>query len=54
MGSYETLAATVKDALQILWVLQKQCAQQGYTELILRNPKTDVEKFVLDYEVKGA
>ena len=51
-GSYESLAATMKDSLQILRVLQ-QCAQQGYTELIVRNPETDAEKVVLDYEVNG-
>ena len=44
-GSYESLAATVKDSLQILRVLQ-QCTQQGYTELIVRNPETDAEKVV--------
>ena len=44
-GEYESLAATVKDSLQILRVLQ-QCAQQGYTELIVRNPETDAEKVV--------
>ena len=48
-GDYESLAATVKDALQILWVLQRE-AQKGYTEFIVRNPKTDSEKIVLDYE----
>lgn len=51
-GEYASMADTVKDSLQILWVLQK-AAKQGYTELILRNPKTDAEKVVLDYEVKG-
>ena len=51
-GGYSSLAETVKDSLQILWVLQKQ-AKQGYTELIVRNPKTDAEKVVLDYEANG-
>ena len=51
-GSYESLAATVKDALQILWVIQRE-AKKGYTELIVRNPKTDGEKVVLDYENNG-
>ena len=49
-GSYESSAATVKDSLQILRVLQ-QCAQQGYTELIVRNPETDAEKGVLDHQI---
>ena len=49
-GGYESLAATVKDSLQILQVLQ-QCTQQGYTELIVRNPETDAEKVVLDYQI---
>ena len=52
-GGYESLAATVKDSLQILWTIQK-AAKQGYTELTIRNPKTDAEKVVLDYEVKEA
>ena len=52
-GDYSSLADTVKDSLQILWVLQKE-AKQGYTELIVRNPNTDTEKVILDYEVKAA
>ena len=52
-GGYATLADTVKDSLQILWAIQKG-AKQGYTELILRNPKTDNEKIVLDYPTKEA
>ena len=51
-GGYESLAATVKDALQILWVLQRE-AKKGYTELIIRNPRTDAEKVVLDYQTNG-
>ena len=51
-GLYDSLAETVKDSLQILWVLQKE-SKQGYTELIVRNPKTDAEKVVLDYEANG-
>ena len=51
-GGYDTLAATVKDALQILWAIQRE-AKKGYSELIVRNPKTDGEKAVLDYEVNG-
>lgn len=52
-GLYDSLAETVKDSLQILRVLQQQ-AQQGYTELIVRNPSTDQEKVVLDYPTKEA
>ena len=51
-GGYDTLAATVKDALQILWAIQRE-AKKGYSELIVRNPKTDGEKVVLDYETSG-
>lgn len=52
-GGYASLAETVKDSLQILWAIQKG-AKQGYTELILRNPKTDSEKVVLDYSIEEA
>ena len=52
-GGYTSLAEMVKDSLQILWAIQKG-AKQGYTELILRNPKTDNEKIVLDYPTKEA
>ena len=51
-GRYDSLAETVKDSLQILWAIQRE-AKQGYTELIVRNPETDGEKVVLDYEVNG-
>ena len=51
-GRYDSLADTVKDSLQILWVLQRE-AKKGYTELIVRNPETDDEKVVLDYEANG-
>lgn len=52
-GGYASLAETVKDSLQILRAIQKG-AKQGYTELILRNPKTDNEKTVLDYSIEEA
>ena len=51
-GDYPSLAETVEDSLKILWAVQKQ-AKQGYTELIVRNPSTDDEKLILDYECKG-
>ena len=44
-GEYASMADTVKDSLQILWVLQK-AAKQGYTELVVRNPETDDEKLI--------
>ena len=51
-GDYPSLAETVKDSLKILLAVQKQ-AEQGYMELIVRNPSTDGEKLVLDYKAKG-
>ena len=52
-GGYASLAETVKDSLQILRAIQKG-AKQGYTELIVRNPKTDADKVVLDYSIEEA
>ena len=52
-GEYPSLAEAVKDSLKIMWTIQNQ-AKQGYTELIVRNPKTDQEKVVLDYPTKEA
>lgn len=51
-GGYATLADTVKDSLKIMWTIQN-LAKEGYTELIVRNPKTDNERLVLDYEARG-
>ena len=51
-GDYPSLAETVKDSLKIMRTIQ-QGAKQGYTELIVRNPSTDIEKLILDYEAKG-
>ena len=52
-GGYASLAETVKDSLQILWAIQN-LAKEGYSELIVRNPKTDSEKVVLDYSIEEA
>jgi len=48
-GRYPSMASVVKDSLQINHALQSQAAQ-GFTEIIVRNPKTHV---VLGYRPRG-
>src|SRR6266508_2372573 len=45
-GRFASLADTVRESLQISRALQTQ-AQQGFTEVIVRNPETDEERVLL-------
>jgi hypothetical protein len=40
VGRYSSLAEAVRDSLQITRAIQSQ-AEQGFTEVIVRNPQTD-------------
>ena len=45
-GHFRTLADTVRNSLQINRALQEQ-AQQGFTEIVVRNPQTSEEKVLV-------
>ena len=45
-GRFASMADTVRESLQISRALQAQ-AQQGYTEVIVRNPETDEERVLV-------
>lgn len=45
-GNYPTMANAVRDSLQISRALQQQ-AEQGYREVIVRNPETGEERIVV-------
>jgi hypothetical protein len=45
-GSYPSMANAVKDSLQISRALQNQ-AEQGFTEIIVRNPETNEERVIV-------
>jgi hypothetical protein len=52
VGRYKSLADAVRDSLQITRALQSQ-AEQGFTELIVRDPKRDVERTLIIPELNG-
>ena len=45
-GRFSSMADTVRESLQIDRALQTQ-AQQGFTEVIVRNPETDEERVLV-------
>ena len=45
-GRFSSMADAVRESLQTSRALQAQ-AQQGYTELVLRNPKTGEERVIV-------
>jgi Arc/MetJ-type ribon-helix-helix transcriptional regulator len=45
-GRFPSMAETVRESLQISRALQKQ-AEQGFTEVVVRNPKTSEERVVV-------
>src|SRR5882724_1074344 len=45
-GRFASMADTVRESLQISRALQTQ-AQQGFTEVIVRNPETDEERVLV-------
>src|SRR6266436_6307830 len=45
-GRFASMADTVRESLQISRALQTQ-AQQGFTEVILRNPETNQERVLV-------
>lgn len=45
-GSYNSMADTVRESLQISRALQTQ-AKQGFSEIALRNPDTGEERVVI-------
>lgn len=45
-GSYKSMANAVRDSLQISRALQSQ-AQQGFKEVIVRNPETGEERVIV-------
>jgi len=45
-GDFASMGTAVREAVQISEVLQEQAAD-GFTELILRNPKTNQEKTII-------
>lgn len=45
-GDYISMGTAVRDAVQLSEVLQEQVAD-GFTEVVLRNPKTNQEKHLI-------
>ena len=45
-GRFSSLAETVRDSLQVTRALQSQ-AQQGFCEVIVRNPETNEERVIV-------
>ena len=45
-GRFSSMADAVRESLQVSRALQTQ-AEQGYTELVVRNPKTGEERVVV-------
>jgi hypothetical protein len=45
-GDYTSMGTAVRDAVQLSEVLQGQVAD-GFTEVVLRNPKTNQEKHLI-------
>jgi len=45
-GHFGSMAGAVREALQISRALQAQ-AQEGYTEIIVRNPETKEERVIV-------
>ena len=45
-GRYETLGKTVSNSIRILKTFHNQ-AEQGYSEVVLRNPKTNQERVLI-------
>jgi hypothetical protein len=46
VGNYKSLADAVRDSLQITRALQSQI-EQGFSELIVRNPQTSDERVIV-------
>jgi hypothetical protein len=45
-GDFPSMGAAVRESIQISEILQNQAAE-GYTEVVLRNPKTNQEKIIM-------
>jgi Arc/MetJ-type ribon-helix-helix transcriptional regulator len=45
-GRFSSLADAVRESLQVSHALQEQ-AEQGYTELVVRNPETGKERVIV-------
>jgi Arc/MetJ-type ribon-helix-helix transcriptional regulator len=45
-GGFSSMADAVRESLQVSRALQSQ-AEQGFTELLVRNPKTGAERVVI-------
>lgn len=45
-GNFASLADTVREAVEVSGALQSQ-AQQGYTEITVRNPRTGEERVLV-------
>jgi SpoU rRNA methylase family enzyme len=45
-GHFSSMAETVRESLQINRALQRQ-AQSGFTEVVVRNPKTNEERVIV-------
>jgi hypothetical protein len=45
-GHFDSLADTVRESLRVSRALQAQ-GEQGYTEVVVRNPKTKEERVII-------
>lgn len=51
-GHYASMAETVRDSVTINKALREQ-VEQGYSEIVLRNPKTGEERVVVIPKITG-
>lgn len=52
IGRFSTTSDAVRDAVQVARALHDQ-AQEGYTEIVVRNPKTQQERVVIVPSLQG-
>lgn len=52
-GAYSSMADAVRDSLRLRRALQQQ-AEQGFVELVVRNPKTREERILVNPEAEAA
>ncbi len=52
-GHYSSMAETVRDSLTINRALHSQ-AEEGFTQVVVRNPKTGEERVIIIPSLQGA
>lgn len=52
-GEFPSMGTAVRESIQLSDILQEQAAE-GYTEVIVRNPKTNMQKILVIPSLKRA